>query len=368
MGTPRELVRYEQRFRRAGLPLFIEDFSPTHDIFNRAAPLLTLVFLAEMLGATSLKWDWWQNLLGAAGGLLVLVAAFGLLNVRRKRPFWSLPSRFGLPELAVFVFLPALLPLVTQVQLKQFFGIAAGNLLLVGAVYVVVGYGLIATTYWSLRRIAGELGNSLTSLVRALPLLLVFSLVLFINTEMWQVFAGMPVAFIVFSVLAFTLLSTLFLMVRLPKELDAIEADVQSDPPLRRIQRLNLSMNLVIRQWVQAFIVSTGVGLFFVAFGMLGINASIYEAWGVPRGSWSREFEVLGHTMILGASLVKVAIGIANFTGLYYSIALLTDSSYREEFLDNVSAELRDLFTARADYLALRAQLVSQSDSGPIAK
>ncbi|MFK4086815.1 hypothetical protein ACI2LF_22090 [Kribbella sp. NPDC020789] len=357
MGTPRELVRYEQRFRRAGLPLFIEDFSPTHDIFNRAAPLLTLVFLAEMLGATSLDWSWKQNVLGAAVGLAVLVAAFGLLNRYRRRPFWSLPTRFGLPELAVFVLLPGVLPLVSEGQWHQLLGIAFGNLLLVGAVYVVVGYGLIATTYWSLRRIVGELANSLASLVRALPLLLVFSLVLFINTEMWQVFAGMPVVFIVLSVLAFTLLSTLFLMVRLPKELDAIEDDVKSDPPLRRVQRLNLSVNLVIRQWVQALVVSTGVGLFFVAFGMLSISAGIYGKWGIEPGAWSVSPGLLGHQLLLTASLVKVAVGIANFTGLYYSIALLTDSSYREEFLDNVSTELRDLFTARAEYLALRAQV-----------
>ncbi len=368
METPRELVRYEQRFRRAGLPLFIEDFSPTHDIFNRAAPLLTLVFLAEMIGATELEWNWWQNILAAAVGLTILVGAFGVLNGLRGRPFWSLPTRFGLPELAVFVLLPALLPLYPDYRWPQFFGIAAGNLLLVGAVYAVVGYGLIATTYWSLRRIVGELANSLASLIRALPLLLVFSLVLFINSEMWQVFAGMPVAFIVLQVIAFTVLSTLFLMVRLPKELDAIEDDVKSDPPLRRVQRLNLSVNLVIRQWVQALVVSTGVGLFFVAFGLLSFNAKIYEGWGVEPGSWSVPLQLMGHEMLLTASLVKVAVGIANFTGLYYSIALLTDSSYREEFLDNVSAELRDLFLARVDYLTLRAQFVSQSDSGPIAK
>lgn len=360
MGTPPQLARYERRFRRAGLPLFIEDFSPTHDIFNRAAPLLTLVFLAEMLGATQLEWKWYENILAGAAGLAILIGAFGVLNWLRGRPFWSLPTRFGLPELAVFVLLPALFPLYPDYRWPQFFGIAVGNLLLVGAVYVVVGYGLIATTYWSLRRIVGELANSLTSLVRALPLLLVFSLVLFINTEMWQVFAGMPVVFIVLSVLAFTLLSTLFLMVRLPKELDAIEDDVKSDPPLRRLQRLNLSVNLVIRQWVQAFIVSCGVGLFFIAFGMIGISAKIYESWVVPASSWSYTFVVLDHPMILSASLVKVAVGIANFTGLYYSIALLTDSSYREEFLDNVSAELRDLFTARADYLELRRQLLPE--------
>ncbi|TDW15929.1 hypothetical protein [Kribbella kalugense] len=354
MGTSAELERYEQRFRRAGLPLLIEDLSPTHDIFTRAAPLLVLVFLAEMIGATSLDWHWWQNLLAALGALILLVASFGLLNGFRGRKFWSLPTRFGIPELVVFVLLPALLPLVTQGQVKQFFGIAVGNLLLVAIVYVVVGYGLIATVLWGLRRLAGELGNSIASFVRALPLLLVFSLVLFMTADMWQVFAGMPVEFIIFSMIAFTVLSTLFLLIRLPREVDAIERDAGSGPPLRPIQRLNVSISLVIRQWMQVLVVSAGVGLFFIAFGMLAISAHVYELWGITKGSWSYQLNWLNHPMVLSASLVKVAVGIANFTGLYYSIALLTDSTYRTDFLDNISSELRDVFTARAEYLELR--------------
>ncbi|MFF0264817.1 hypothetical protein [Kribbella sp. NPDC004536] len=349
-----QLERYEQRFRRAGLPLFIEDFSPTHDIFTRAAPLLVVVFLIEMLGATSLDWHWWQNLLAALGGLVVLIAGFGLLNRFRGRPFWSLPTRFGIPELAVFVFLPALLPVVTQEQVRQFFGIAIANLVLVGIAYVVIGYGLIATTYWGLRRLASELGNSFASLVRALPLLLVFSLVLFVTADMWQVFGGMPTAFIVLLMVAFTALSTLFLLIRLPHEVDAIERDAGSGPPLRRSQRMNLSISLVIRQWMQVLVVSAGVGLFFVGFGMLAISKHVYDQWGVTPGSWSYDITLMHHPLLISASLVKVAVGIANFTGLYYSIALLTDSTFRTDFLDNVSAELRDLFTARTEYLALR--------------
>jgi hypothetical protein len=359
MGTPPELARYEQRFRRAGLPLFIEDFSPTHDIFSRATPLLVLVFIAEMLGATSLNWPWWRNLLTAIAGLAILVGGFGLLNRFRGRRFWSFPTRFGTPELAVFVLLPALLPLVSEGQLRQFFGVAAGNLILVGLVYAVVGYGLIGTTLWGFHRLGSELGNSVASLVRALPLLLVFSLVLFMTADMWQVFAGMPTAFIVFLAVAFALLSDLFLVLRLPKELDKIERDAGSGPPLRRIQRLNLSISLVIRQWMQVLVVSAGVGLFFVGFGLLAISRRVYELWGISPGGWSHQFTLLNHQMLLSAALVKVAVGIATFTGLYYSISLMTDATYRTDFLDNVSAELRELFTARKEYLELRARMLS---------
>ncbi|WBQ06594.1 hypothetical protein [Kribbella sp. CA-293567] len=362
MGTPPELARYEQRFRRAGLPLFIEDFSPTHDIFSRATPVLVLVFLFELTGATSFEWSTKRNLLTALAGLAILLTGFGLLNRFRRRPFWSFPTRFGTPELAVFVLLPALLPVITDNQWKQFAGVAIGNLLLVGVIYVVVGYGLIGTTFWGLRRLGTELAGSVTSLVRALPLLLVFSLVLFVNTEMWQVFAGMPVEFIAFSAIAFTLLSSLFLMLRLPKELDEIELEAGSEPPLSRIQRLNLSVSLVIRQWMQVLVVSTGVGLFFVGFGLLAISGEIYESWGVDPGAWSHRFELLGHPLLISAALVKVAVGIANFTGLYYSISLMTDATYRTDFLDNVTTELRALFTARTQYLELRARLLPHGE------
>ena len=51
-----------------GLPLFVEGFSASTDVFNRAAPLLGLVFFGELLGAGQLDWTWWQNLLAVAGG------------------------------------------------------------------------------------------------------------------------------------------------------------------------------------------------------------------------------------------------------------------------------------------------------------
>ena len=51
------LREYERGFRHAGLPLFIADRSAATDVFNRAVPLLGLVFLGEMLGALNLEWS-----------------------------------------------------------------------------------------------------------------------------------------------------------------------------------------------------------------------------------------------------------------------------------------------------------------------
>src|SRR3954447_9973771 len=89
------LQQYELDFRRAGLPLFSEDISAAEDIWNRAAPLLGLVFLGEMLGAGNLDWTWWQSVLAVAGGLVILLVAIAVLNRARGRPFSVIPRRLG---------------------------------------------------------------------------------------------------------------------------------------------------------------------------------------------------------------------------------------------------------------------------------
>ena len=91
------LTDYERRFRRAGLPLFIEDYSATRDIFNRAAPLLALVFIGEMLGAIDLDWPLLQNVAAALAGLAILVGAFAIVNRARGRPLLAVPETVGVP-------------------------------------------------------------------------------------------------------------------------------------------------------------------------------------------------------------------------------------------------------------------------------
>ena len=77
-------AEYERRFRRAGLPMFVEGFSASTDVFNRAIPLLGFIFLAELLGAGQLDWTWWQNVLAVLGGVVVIVLGAGVLNVAQS--------------------------------------------------------------------------------------------------------------------------------------------------------------------------------------------------------------------------------------------------------------------------------------------
>ena len=191
MATDAErLQRYEDDFRRAGLPLFSEDISPYEDIFNRAAPLLGIVLLGELLGAGQLDWTWWQNVLAVAGGLLILLVAVAIGNRARGRPWWAVPERLGKTELAGFVLVPAVLPVIFGGQVGSALVTAGGNLLLLGLIYAVVGLGLVSIIRWVIARIVTQLRSALTLLARAVPLLAIFVLLSFPTQELWEMFTN----------------------------------------------------------------------------------------------------------------------------------------------------------------------------------
>jgi hypothetical protein len=351
-----EVSDYERRFRRAGLPLFIEDLSPTRDIFTRAAPLLAFVFIGEMLGAIDLDWTFLQNLGAAVGGLAILVGAFALLNVARGRPPMAVPQEVGVPELVAFVVVPAALPVVFGGQVTSALVTALANLTLLGLVLGVVGFGLLSIVRWAGGRLLGQLAASLMLLTRALPLLLVFALVLFVNTEAWQAFSTMPRSFLFFVAGLFAGLGSLFLMARLPREVGSIERSVGSGPALRRDERLNVGLVMFVSQALQVVVVSLAIGAFFVALGALMIGPEVRESWIGDAGNVLVTVAFLGERIQVTEELLRVSGGIAAFSGLYYAIAVLTDSTYREEFLDEITAELHETFRARAEYLAARSR------------
>lgn len=352
----RRLDGYEARFRAAGLPLFDEDFSAATDVYNRAAPLLALVFLAQMLGAVQLEWPLFANVVAALGGLAILLVAAGLVNRSRGRPFWSLPEDVGRLELAAFVLVPALLPLIFGGQLTSAIVTAIANLGLLAVIYAVVGYGLVSILVWVIRRLARQLRSSFMLLARAVPLLLIFVLLAFVNTEMWQVFSSVSDSGLVEIGLLFVTLGVAFLLARLPREVRELEQDVGADqPPLSTRQRRNVGVVLFLTQAVQVLTVALLIALFFIVFGAIAIGEDVRRAWIETGGDVILQFRLLDDEIQVTTELVKVSGGLAAFSGLYFAIAMLTDATYREEFLDEITGELREVFRERAAYLRLRS-------------
>ncbi len=347
---------YERRFRRAGLPLFIADRSAARDVFNRAVPLLGLVFLGEMLGALNLEWSPLVNVAALLGGLATLLVVIAMTNKARGRPAVTIPQDVGKVELALFVIVPALLPLAFNGQWRSAVVTAAANLAILALVYGVIGFGLTSILRWTLGRLVGQLRASLELFARAIPLLMIFSVVLFLTAEVWQVFASVAPAALAILTGLFVLLGTSFLVARLPREVRGIERDAGSDAPeLDRAERFNVGLVMFVSQAIQVLSVSLAIGGFFVALGVLAIDPEITAAWVGEPPNPLVTFDLFGHEAILSEELLRVAGAIAAFTGLYFAISMLTDDVYRREFLEELTSEMRESFTRRAEYLKLRA-------------
>lgn len=354
-GSP-SVADCERVFRRNGLPMLVQGHTVRRDVFGRAAPFLLLVLLAQLAGATNLSWSTTTNVLAVAGALVVVIGGYTLLNRLRGRAWSTLPQEIAGPELAFFVLVPALLPLLFGGQWGAAVLTAAANLLVLGLTWFAVQYGLLSTLWWGLARAIDELGSSLLRLVRLLPPLLIFSLVLFYNAEVWQVFDRVPTVSSIALGVVFAALIGVFIGLRLPSEtaavLDQATAAVPGGsglPALGRGQRINVMVMIGASQLLQVVVVCAGVFLFFVGMGILTVTPEVQEVWAVG-GGWSWPLELSGTELVLNQSLLRVATAIATFTGLYFAISIQTDTSYRTEFTEGIERQLSTVVEARLRY------------------
>lgn len=347
-----ELSDYERALRRAGLPLLIEDYSAREDIFTRAIPFLGLWFLAMCLNGANFEWSTAANLAVIAVGLVLLLAPLVILNVRSGRRWYAPPQRVGNVELAIFLLVPPILPLIGGWQVGVAVMALIGNAVVLLLVYVVVGYGLLSILRWSIGRLLGQLRDSVTMLAKAVPLLLFFALVLFINAEMWQVFGDITDGNLAGVVGLFVVLGAIFLAARLPGEVRELERRERVDPPLTRRQRFNVGLVMFVSYALQTLVVAVAITLFFVAFGLLTTSGEVINAWTGDEGEEVGSITLFGSTTIITAELLRVSAAIASFSGLYYAISVLTDATYRREFLGGFERSMERTFALRAEYLA----------------
>ena len=251
---------------------------------------------------------------------------------------------------------------------------------------VLVGYAVVELRVWpilrwTMRRTLGSLRLLFPLVTRALPLLLLFITFLFINAEVWQVTASMDGALLWVVVLLFSGLAVVFLLVRLPEEVDQVShdssdehlrervrgtpvADAVADVELsdverrsvRGLQRANLLLVLLVAQATQVVVLSLAVFAFFVLFGRLTITDSVITAWTQDPDAP----HALGTTWLGSLELFQVSVFLAAFSGLYFTVYAVTDQLYREQFFTNVSNELERAVSVRAVYLALRGRRTAQ--------
>jgi hypothetical protein len=341
---------YERRFRRAGLPMLVEDWSAREDVWTRATPVLALVLIIEVLLAANHNWPVWANALVLVGAAGALVAAVAIVNRVRRRPALALPEDVGAVELGGFVAIGGVLQLIGGQTTSAWVASAvnAGLLLLL---YGWFAYGLASILLFTGRRIGEQLAAAVGLLARAIPLLLLFSVVLFLTTEMWQVFADMNDATLAATGVLLVVVGSTFLVVRLPREVGRIETEVTSGPTLQTRQRVNIGLVLFVTQALQILVVAVAVGAFFVAFGALALPADVVKTWTGHAGDQLLSISLGDIHLRVTVELLRVSAAIAALSGLYYSVAALTDSTYREEFLEELTDDLRSVLADRVVYL-----------------
>jgi len=246
--------------------------------------------------------------------------------------------------------------------------------------YVVTAWALLPMMRWSIGQARRQVGDVANLAMKSLPTLLIFSAFIFINAEMWQVvndftlpLFGLVALLVVGLGGAFVFVSVRRLTVDLARFRDwgdvrprcdatPVESLVPGDdepapnsPPLVRRAEWNVNLLLFVAQGIQILLVSLVISLFYVVFGLLTVREETIEQWTTvgeltAERDWAIDFPVFGADVILTRQLILVALFIGMFSGLNFAVQIITDENYRDEFIADMTNEVRDALAVRAVY------------------
>ena len=365
----------ERWFVDRGVPHFIDSYNASEDVLTRSLPVLVLLFLFSSIGAIDLDWPAAGIVAASVGGLVILLVIWAAINrMRGIRPLLRRPERVGPVEIGVYLAVPTLLPIIFSWDWKGALITLATQTILLGLVYAVTSYGIIAISWWVLAQLVHSIGQTLRLFTRTLPLLLIGFMFLFINAEAWQS-AGLLDSSLLLAVGAlFAVLAGVFLGTQIPREISDLNTfaswdevqelceeapgdpvagtDKPQPPPLSRRERGNLWLLVLISQAFRLLLVSTLIGAFFVGLGLLIIQPETVTLWTTEPPTVLWETTLFGIGVQLSAELLRVSGFLAAFAVVYFSVYTTTESALREEFYEDVTTEVRQNLAVRVRYLA----------------
>jgi hypothetical protein len=101
-----------------------------------------------------------------------------------------------------------------------------------------------------------------------------------------------------------------------------------------------------------------------MAFGALLVTPAIRIDWIGSPGRELFTIPFFGEQLQITKELVRTAAGVASFSALYYAVASAVDSTYRDEFVDRLTEQLRVTFREREEYLRLLEADATPAPSG----
>jgi hypothetical protein len=372
-GTRRAIERW---FIGEGVPHFILDYTATHFVLTRAAPVLVLYLVSTTVLAMRLNATLLANVVALAVAIGVVLGGWALLNVARGRHWRSLPRRVGVPEVLAFLLFPAIPPLLLGFQVSDAAIAVVESAIFLVVVYLATSYGLVAVLRWAARRLVSQRGSLGRLLTRALPLLMVFIVFVFVQSDTWRMAYAMGTGGVVMVVAMFIVLAVFFLVGQLAPdvrrlseggrgwtEMLAIARDTPAAPacdrlaqvtplvvPLRWHEWVNVGVVVVFGQGLQILLVTVAVQLVLLVFGMLLAPAWLQAEWAGAAVPVLASVTLLGRDLAVTDVLITVSLILGAFCGLYFTVSALSDSTYRAEFFSEADRELERVFAVRTVY------------------
>ena len=252
--------------------------------------------------------------------------------------------------------------------------------LLAGVWYALTALRARRIVTWAGARTLDSLRLIFPVVTRALPLLLLFVTFLFINAEVWQLAGGLRPGVLWLTVLLLAAMAVAFLLARLPEEVDRLDDRVDEaflvsacrrtplertarelvdDPQVRPasyaevggFERWNLILVLLVIQLAQVLLLVVSVLVFFLFFGSLTMSEDVQLGWTTKD-----DLSNVPYLSSVSVELFQVSLFLAAFSGLYFTVAAVTDETYRGQFFTGVMDEMERAIGVRAVYLALRAR------------
>jgi hypothetical protein len=253
-------------------------------------------------------------------------------------------------------------------------GFAVVALLAIWLTYL--GFGSIAL--WAFRFAWVQVGALGTLMSRALPLLMLTVLVYFTG-ELWQLSARMP-RYRLWQTIGFlAVVALVFVVTTIRDEVLALRDDradttdprkllagtpfaegIELDPvrtPLSRGEQINVVAVMVVSQAIQVVIFTTGLFVFFLAFGIVSVPDDVAVLWsseqscpvGQPPcpGTW------FGVHVPVPQTIVHMSLLVAVLSGVYFTVSTSVDPLYRERFFTPLIDDVAVSLAGRDAYLEM---------------
>lgn len=379
--------RTETWFSHNGLPQFVDGYNSAEHIWTRALPAMIVVASVQLVSALSValtRTDTGLPLVAVVVAGLALLA-FGLWS-KARRGYWFAPAdRVGWPVLAGFLAAGVVAEMVEVGQQVagevvgwgSVFGALVVQALLLALIYLVTRFAVLAMVGWAVRQTVRSAGDLYVVATKALPLLLIVLIVLFINTEVWQVAGSLDGPLLWASSGLLLVFGVLVTMERTHDQIATLQPDAPAEqvrkacsgtplvravadvgafgePRLERPQRRNLLVAALATQAIQAALIGLLVWLFFIIFGMVAITAPVQQVWLGDLGT-ADVFWTVGQDHVLSRALIRVATFLGAFAAFYTTIYASSDPVYRASFSDDIGASLQQAVDVRRAYLTVKS-------------